>query len=64
MLVLSRKTDQSIHIGDSIVITVLRVEGNKVRLGIRAPADVPILREELEPRRGEEHAEPAQPLAR
>jgi carbon storage regulator len=50
VLVLSRKPNESIVIGDNIVLTVLRVEGNKVRLGIQAPADVPILRQELQPR--------------
>ena len=49
MLVLSRKPSETIIIGDNIVLTVLRVEGNKVRLGIEAPGDVPILRGELKP---------------
>ncbi len=47
MLVLTRKTNQSIMIGDDIELTVLRVIGEKVRLGIQAPRDVPILRKEL-----------------
>jgi carbon storage regulator len=50
MLVLSRKPNESIVIDGNIVITVLRVEGNKVRLGIQAPSDVTILRQELQPR--------------
>lgn len=49
MLVLSRKESQRIKLGDSIVITVVRVSGEKVRLGIDAPADMLVLREELEP---------------
>jgi carbon storage regulator len=49
VLVLSRKSNESIIIGDNIVIRVLRVEGNKVRIGIEAPSDVPILRDELQP---------------
>jgi carbon storage regulator len=49
MLVLSRKPNESIILGDSIVVTVLRIEGNKVRLGIQAPSNVPILRRELQP---------------
>jgi carbon storage regulator len=49
MLVLSRKANESIYVGENIVIRVLRVEGNKVRIGIEAPADVPILRDELQP---------------
>ncbi|MEX0936445.1 MAG: carbon storage regulator [Pirellulales bacterium] len=49
MLVLSRKASQRIKLGESIVVTVIRVSGEKVRLGIEAPADVLVLREELEP---------------
>ena len=47
MLVLSRKQSQRIRLGDSIVITVVRVAGDKVRLGIEAPRDVPIHRSEV-----------------
>ncbi len=49
MLVLSRKESQRIRLGDSIVVTVVRVAGDKVRLGIEAPADMVVLRDELEP---------------
>lgn len=49
MLVLSRRENQRIRLGDSIVVTVVRLSGDKVRLGIEAPADVVVLREELEP---------------
>jgi carbon storage regulator len=48
MLVLSRRESERIRLGDSIVVTVVRVSGDKVRLGIEAPADVLVLREELE----------------
>ena len=48
MLVLSRKERQRIKLGDSIVVTVVRVTGDKVRLGIEAPDDVLVLREELD----------------
>ena len=48
MLVLSRKESERIRVGDSIVVTVVRVAGDKVRLGIEAPADVLVLRDELE----------------
>ena len=48
MLVLSRKESQRIKVGESIVVTVVRVSGDKVRLGIEAPADVLVLRDELE----------------
>ena len=47
MLVLTRKIDESIVIGDSIVLTVLAIEGEQVKLGINAPREVPILREEV-----------------
>ncbi|MCA9152194.1 MAG: carbon storage regulator [Planctomycetales bacterium] len=48
MLVLSRKKSEKIRLGDSIEITVVRVCGNKVRLGIQAPPDVAVVREELQ----------------
>lgn len=47
MLVLTRRTDESLTIGDSITITVLGIEGDKVKLGIKAPRDIPILRQEI-----------------
>lgn len=47
MLVLSRKKDESIVINNDIVITVVEVRGDKVRLGIVAPKDVPVHREEV-----------------
>jgi carbon storage regulator len=50
MLVLSRKESERIKLGDSIVVTVVRVSGGKVRLGIEAPADMVILRDELSTR--------------
>ena len=50
MLVLSRKTSERIRIGDSVVLTVVKIAGNVVRLGIEAPTDVPIYRDELLPR--------------
>ncbi len=49
MLVLSRKPQEKIRIGDSIVVTVLALKGNSVRLGIEAPQDVRIVRAELTP---------------
>jgi carbon storage regulator len=48
MLVLSRRESERIRLGDSIVVTVVRVAGDRVRLGIEAPADVLVLRGELE----------------
>ena len=47
MLVLSRKVDQAILIGNDIQVTILRVEGNRVRIGITAPDDVAIRRAEI-----------------
>ena len=47
MLVLSRKESEKIRLGDDIIITVVRVAGDKVRLGIEAPSHVPVLRREL-----------------
>jgi carbon storage regulator len=47
MLVLSRKFGESIVIGDSITVTVMEVKGERVRLGISAPAEVPVHREEV-----------------
>ena len=49
MLVLSRKLKESIRIGDDVVIHVLSVSAGRVKLGIEAPSDVGIVREELQP---------------
>jgi len=48
MLVLSRKQNERIRVGDSVVVTVVRVSGDKVRIGIEAPANVRVLRDELD----------------
>ncbi len=47
MLVLTRKSNQSIMIGDDIEVTVLSIMGEKVRIGIQAPRDIPVFREEV-----------------
>jgi len=47
MLVLTRKMDEAIRIGDDIVVKVVSIDKNSVRLGIEAPGDVVLLREEL-----------------
>ena len=47
MLVLTRKTNQSIMIGDEVEVSVLAVSGDKVRVGITAPRDVPVFRKEV-----------------
>lgn len=49
MLVLSRKAGERIKLGDSIVVTVVGVSGDKVRVGIQAPTDILVLRDELQP---------------
>ena len=47
MLVLSRQRDESIIIGDNIVITIVDIRGDKVRLGIEAPTEIPVHRREV-----------------
>jgi carbon storage regulator len=67
MLVLSRKTGQKVVIGHGITVTVVEIDGNRVRLAVDAPDRVRILRAELagrhdEPADGDELVEPALPL--
>jgi carbon storage regulator len=61
MLVLTRKSNQSIMIGDDIEITVLSVMGEKVRIGIQAPREIPVFRQEvyveIQEERGQIHEE-------
>lgn len=47
MLVLSRQRDESIIIGDDVVITIVDIRGDKVRLGIEAPGEIPVHRREV-----------------
>ncbi len=49
MLVLSRKLGEKIVIGDNIVITVVKIDRNQIRIGIEAPQEVPVYREEIAP---------------
>ena len=58
MLVLSRKENQQLIIGDNIVVRIVRIEGGRVRLGIEAPAEVPIRRDELAARSPADNARP------
>lgn len=58
MLILSRKERESILVGDNIEITICRVSGGRVKLGFRAPLDVPIRRGEVTPFAGLSEEEP------
>jgi carbon storage regulator len=58
MLVLTRHINESIAIGDSIVVTVLAIEGDRIKLGISAPREIQILRQEvIQPNKGQEHTQ-------
>lgn len=58
MLVLSRKLGEVIWIGDSIKLTVVQIDRGKIRLGITAPRDIPIYRQELLPLNNEQQEPP------
>ena len=47
MLILTRRVGESVVIGEDVTVTVLGVKGNQVRIGIQAPGEVPVYREEL-----------------
>lgn len=66
MLVLSRQKDESIIIGDNVEITIVDIRGDKVRLGITAPKDIPVHRREVyeaiqREKAEQKHAEPKAP---
>ena len=61
MLVLSRKKDESIIIGDGIRITIVEIRGDKVRLGVEAPAEVSVHRKEVWDALQRERLEPKTP---
>jgi carbon storage regulator CsrA len=63
MLVLTRKTQERILIGDNIKITILRVKGASVRIGIDAPADVRVVRGELNCKKSEGAPAASAPMA-
>ena len=56
MLILTRRVGETLMIGDSVTVTILGVKGNQVRVGINAPKDVAVHREEIFQRIGKEPA--------
>ncbi|WP_076343009.1 carbon storage regulator [Paludisphaera borealis] len=63
MLVLTRKLMEKLYIGDNICVTVVRLEGGQVRLGIEAPLDIAVVRAELVPERRLERPRPTARIA-
>jgi carbon storage regulator len=63
MLILTRRTGETVMIGNEVTLTVLGVKGNQVRIGINAPKNVPVHREEIYERIKRELAGEAQPRA-
>jgi carbon storage regulator len=59
MLILTRRVEETLLIGDNITVTVLGVKGNQVRLGIEAPRDMDVDREEIRERKNADRAKGA-----
>ena len=60
MLILTRRVGETVMIGDQVTVTVLGVKGNQVRLGVQAPRDVAVHREEIHDRiKREQNVDPA-----
>jgi carbon storage regulator len=59
MLILTRRVGESLMVGDDITVTVLGVKGNQVRIGVNAPRDVAVHREEIYERIQEDDKQPA-----
>ena len=61
MLILTRRPGETIHIGNDITVTVLGVKGNQIRIGVQAPKDVAVHREEILERIAAQQPKAAQP---
>ena len=63
MLILTRRTGESLKIGDNIEVTVMAVNGSQVRIGIKAPRSVPVDREEIAERKRRDREASPVPLS-